>query len=95
MSTEQDLWMAVLETLVKAGYDREKITPEGHRDFDAFEEAFADYVQKRKTAYMAHNRTSTVFFESREDAEKYAGQGGATSGIEVTEITIMPKGATQ
>ena len=48
-----------------------------------------------KTAYMAHNRTSTVFFESREDAEKYAGQGGATLGIEVTEITIIPKGAVK
>jgi len=44
-------------------------------------------------AYMAANRTSCVFFEDRDDAGWYAGQNGATCGIEVTEINIIPKGA--
>ena len=44
-------------------------------------------------AYMAANRTSCVFFEDRDDAGWYAGQDGAASGIDVTKISIIPKGA--
>jgi len=50
---------------------------------------------KPKTAYMVHNDTYTIFFEDRDDAEIYAGQYGAASGLQVIEIVILPKGCCE
>ncbi len=40
--------------------------------------------------YVAANKTSTMYFESKDDAEKYAGSYGAAAGIQVFEAFVMP-----
>jgi len=42
--------------------------------------------------YMAHNRTSSLLFASKEDAEEYAAACGPTAGVHVTEC--LGTGAT-
>lgn len=41
--------------------------------------------------YQACNKVSTCFFESRDDAEEYAGNANAAAGIKIIETFVMPK----
>ncbi len=44
--------------------------------------------------YLAANKVSSQYFEDREDAERYAGSAGASAGIQVIDVLVLPSNCT-
>lgn len=61
----------------------------GVKELEAKDKEIAELKAVPKTIYCAGNKTSSLYFEDKAQAEAFAATGGATAGIEVWSISVL------